>query len=321
MVRVFSFATTESSDSAEARDRDRYAILVLAGPLDIIGRIAGSAALDALIEQRKQPVESRRWNDKGVQDRKFAWHILLVKRHAGPALKGPGRWIKRSPIGLRKARHGNSPPSAARGKAVRKKAGKCMFPAGEFSTAVGGNFCCSRRSRTQQRMSIMPPLATSAGSGSADAPALRRRPAPAQLGNCAVGRHGRWDLHCTWDARTWRNNLRLTSALVLLSFVICHLLAHSLLIVSFGCCRRRLRRHYVCVANRRRHRAAACRLPCPLRQRAVVDLCAAVAAACRRGNGSQIGLGLSIPLLLMTHVIGTRIADSSLDVIGSTNRS
>ena len=43
-------------------------------------------------------------------------------------------------------------------------------------------------------------------------------------------------------------------------------------------CRRRLRHHHDRVADRRRHRAFACGLPRSLRQRAVVDLCAAVAA-------------------------------------------
>jgi adenylate cyclase len=36
-----------------------------------------------------------------------------------------------------------------------------------------------------------------------------------------------------WDLRTWRSNLRLISALVMLSFVICHLTAHCLLLISF----------------------------------------------------------------------------------------
>ena len=35
-----------------------------------------------------------------------------------------------------------------------------------------------------------------------------------------------------WDARTWRNRLRLVSGLVLLAFVICHLTAHAFLLVS-----------------------------------------------------------------------------------------
>src|SRR6266481_335000 len=36
-----------------------------------------------------------------------------------------------------------------------------------------------------------------------------------------------------WNARMLRNNLRVAGALVLLLFVVCHLTAHSLLLVSF----------------------------------------------------------------------------------------
>ena len=36
-----------------------------------------------------------------------------------------------------------------------------------------------------------------------------------------------------WDFRQWRGRLRLASALVMLGFVICHLTAHCLLLVSF----------------------------------------------------------------------------------------
>src|ERR1700675_355298 len=49
----------------EARDRDRYAVRILAGPLDIVGRITGSGALEALIEQREQPVEADGGTIKG----------------------------------------------------------------------------------------------------------------------------------------------------------------------------------------------------------------------------------------------------------------
>ena len=37
----------------------------------------------------------------------------------------------------------------------------------------------------------------------------------------------------SWNLRTWRGSLRLASALVMLSFVICHLTAHSVLLISF----------------------------------------------------------------------------------------
>src|SRR5580704_16358866 len=69
---------------AEARDRDRYAILVLAGPLDIVGRVPGSAALDALIEQRKQPVKADGGTIKGCKI-ESSHGISSLKRHAGPA--------------------------------------------------------------------------------------------------------------------------------------------------------------------------------------------------------------------------------------------
>src|SRR5437660_802290 len=36
----------------------------------------------------------------------------------------------------------------------------------------------------------------------------------------------------TRDLRTWRSNLRLVSALVMLAFVVCHLTAHCVLLVS-----------------------------------------------------------------------------------------
>ena len=84
-------------------------------------------------------------------------------------------------------------------------------------------------------MSTTPPLVTSLDQN-LPAPALRGRRWLLRGFNLrrsdARTWHARtWDAR-TWDARTWRSNLRLTSALVLLSFVICHLLAHSLLIVS-----------------------------------------------------------------------------------------
>ena len=36
----------------------------------------------------------------------------------------------------------------------------------------------------------------------------------------------------SFNLRRWRSNLRLASGLVLLAFVICHLTAHSLLLIS-----------------------------------------------------------------------------------------
>ena len=51
----------------EAGYRDGDTILVVAGPLDVIGRIARSGAADALVEQRKQPVETDGGTIKGCK--------------------------------------------------------------------------------------------------------------------------------------------------------------------------------------------------------------------------------------------------------------
>jgi adenylate cyclase len=112
---------------------------------------------------------------------------------------------------------------------------------------------------------------------------------------------------------TWRNHLRLASALVLLAFVICHLTAHCLLLISFE--------------------TAAVGLDLlmyPWRTDAGTALLLA-ALALHYANAlwsiylrrtlrlspwqwAQIALGLCIPFLLIAHVVGTRIAESALDV-------
>ena len=124
-----------------------------------------------------------------------------------------------------------------------------------------------------------------------------------------------WDAR-TWDARTWRNNLRLTSALVLLSFVICHLFAHSLLIVSLN------------AAN------VAFDVTMYVWQTKIGTALLLAAFFVHYGNAlwsiyvrqslrlapwqwTQVALGLSIPLLVMSHVMGTGVADNALGVTGS----
>ena len=147
-------------------------------------------------------------------------------------------------------------------------------------------------------MSTIPPLATSPDRD-LPAPALRRRPWLLRGFDLRM-----WDAR-TWDARTWRNNLRLTSALVLLSFVICHLLAHSLLIVSFDAADAVFDVTMYVWQTKIGTGTATGRLLCPLRQRAVVDLCAAVTAACALAMDASGDSAFSIPLLLMSHVMGT----------------
>jgi adenylate cyclase len=120
----------------------------------------------------------------------------------------------------------------------------------------------------------------------------------------------------TWDLRTWRSNLRLASGLVLLSFVICHLSAHCVLLVSLESAD-----------------AAIAILMYPWRTAVGTGLLltavllhyanALWSIYLRRSlrlpgwEWAQLSLGLCIPMLLMAHVVGTRIAESVLDVTTS----
>ena len=183
-------------------------------------------------------------------------------------------------------------------------------------------------------MSTIPPLATSRD---------RDLPAPSRRGRHWLLRGfdlGRWDARIwdtqtwdartwnvrtwdartwdarTWDARTWRNNLRLTSALVLLSFFICHLLAHSLLIVSLDAADVTfdvtmyvwqakigtvvlLAAFFVHYSN------------------ALWSIYVRQTLRLPPWQWTQLALGLCIPLLIMSHVMGTGVADNALGVVGS----
>lgn len=116
-----------------------------------------------------------------------------------------------------------------------------------------------------------------------------------------------------WAVLHWRGRLRLASALVLLAFVICHLTAHSLLLVSF-------------------EDAEATRnaLMYPWRtwigtgiltaafvvhfSNALWSIYVRRALRLNRWEWTQLSLGLCIPLLLMSHVVSTRIAEETLEV-------
>ena len=116
-----------------------------------------------------------------------------------------------------------------------------------------------------------------------------------------------------WNLRTWRSGLRLTSALIMLAFVICHLVAHSFLLVS------------IALADPVRDALMA-----PWRTWiGTVILSAAVlvhygnalwsiyiwrSLRLNRWEWAQLSLGLCIPLLLIPHIASTRIAESMLDV-------
>ena len=115
----------------------------------------------------------------------------------------------------------------------------------------------------------------------------------------------------SWNLRIWRNNLRLVSGLVLLAFVLCHLVAHSFLLVSLE-----------------RAEAALAILMYPWRT--AIGTAILLAALLihylnalwsiyvrrylrlSRWEWWQLGLGLCIPLLLMLHVTSTRIAEGLL---------
>ena len=73
----------------EAGDRDRDAIVVFAGALDVVGRV-GRRRLDAgvLIQHREEPVETDGRTIERERSHKFALHILLMKRHEQRAPNG-----------------------------------------------------------------------------------------------------------------------------------------------------------------------------------------------------------------------------------------
>ncbi|HEX8828089.1 MAG TPA: adenylate/guanylate cyclase domain-containing protein, partial [Xanthobacteraceae bacterium] len=116
----------------------------------------------------------------------------------------------------------------------------------------------------------------------------------------------------TADLRTWRAGLRATSGLVMLSFVVCHLTAHSMLLVSF-------------------EDAEATRTVLMYPWRTVIGTAILTTAfvvhisnalwsvyirrslRLSRWELTQLSLGLCIPLLLMFHVVGTRVSELALD--------
>jgi adenylate cyclase len=117
-----------------------------------------------------------------------------------------------------------------------------------------------------------------------------------------------------WDAHAWRNNLRLVSALVLLSFVVCHLLAHCFLIVSLEAADAVFNvTMYVWLS-----RAGTVLLLAAF----LVHYANALWSIYTRHTlrlapwqWLQAGLGLSIPLLILSHVMGTGVANKALGVV------
>jgi adenylate cyclase len=120
-----------------------------------------------------------------------------------------------------------------------------------------------------------------------------------------------WDW--PWDWKVLRSRLRLVSGLVMLAFVLCHLTAHSFLLIS-------LSRAEVALDTLMYPWRTAIGTAILLSALLIHYLNALWSIYVRRylrlsrWEGWQLGLGLCIPLLLMLHVTGTRIAESVLGV-------
>jgi adenylate cyclase len=116
-----------------------------------------------------------------------------------------------------------------------------------------------------------------------------------------------------WNVRAVRARLRLVSALVMLSFVVCHLVSHITLLVSFHLANRALT---ILMAPWRTDIGTAILLTA-----ALVHYVNALWSIYERRylrlstwEWWQLGLGLCIPPLLMIHVLGTRVAEELLNV-------
>jgi adenylate cyclase len=116
-----------------------------------------------------------------------------------------------------------------------------------------------------------------------------------------------------WDHRIWRGRLRLASALVMLSFVVCHLTAHSFLLVSFDTAETALK---ILMYPWRTLAGTVLLIAAFLTHysNALWSIYIRRSLRLNRWEWTQVALGLCIPFLLMHHVVGTRIAESALDV-------
>jgi len=115
------------------------------------------------------------------------------------------------------------------------------------------------------------------------------------------------------DFRQWRAWLRLTSGLVMLSFVICHLTAHCLLLVSFEDAEAT---RNVLMYPWRTWIGTGILIAAFLTHygNALWSIYIRRSLRLNRWEWTQLSLGLCIPALLMTHVVATRIAEEMLDV-------
>jgi len=116
-----------------------------------------------------------------------------------------------------------------------------------------------------------------------------------------------------WDLREMRSTLRLASGLVLLAFVISHLTAHSLLLVSLSVAESTLT---WLMYPWRTTVGTAILLSALLVHytNALWSIYVRRSLRLSRWEWLQLALGLCVPPLLMMHVVGTRIAEQFLEV-------
>jgi adenylate cyclase len=113
--------------------------------------------------------------------------------------------------------------------------------------------------------------------------------------------------------RVWRARLRLSSGLVMLAFVICHLTAHWFLLVSVENAETALT--FLMYAWRTWLGTSILIAAFVIHySNALWSIYIRRSLRLNRWELTQVALGLCIPFLLMFHVIGTRIAESTLDV-------
>ena len=115
------------------------------------------------------------------------------------------------------------------------------------------------------------------------------------------------------NLRARRGNLRLGSALIMLTFVICHLMAHSLLLISPERAESALN---ILMYPWRTKAGTAILLSAFLvhYSNALWSIYVRRSLRLSRWEWWQLALGLCIPVLLMLHVVGTRVAETVLDV-------
>jgi adenylate cyclase len=115
------------------------------------------------------------------------------------------------------------------------------------------------------------------------------------------------------NLRVWRARLRLSSGLVMLAFVICHLTAHWFLLVSVEDAETPLT--FLMYAWRTWLGTSILIAAFVVHySNALWSIYIRRSLRLNRWELTQVALGLCIPFLLMFHVIGTRITESTLDV-------